>query len=100
MSEPGLHNAPGEWRWEERESGWWRIHDELNIEDGPHTLGERYAERMFAEHTLTAEDEQKLAKLLSPHATYTECPQCGSALTPEHSHYRCTSCGWRDGCCD
>lgn len=31
-----LSNAPGHWRWEQRGEKWWRIHDKLNIEDGPH----------------------------------------------------------------
>jgi hypothetical protein len=32
-----LSAAPGQWRWEDRgERGWWRVHDELQIEDGPH----------------------------------------------------------------
>jgi hypothetical protein len=31
-----LSNAPGEWRWEQRGDNWWRIHDVLNIEDGPY----------------------------------------------------------------
>jgi hypothetical protein len=35
-----LSNAPGEWRWERRSDKWWRIHDVLNIEDGPHDFGE------------------------------------------------------------
>jgi hypothetical protein len=35
-----LSNAPGEWRWERRGDKWWRIHDVLNIEDGPHDFGE------------------------------------------------------------
>jgi hypothetical protein len=34
-----LSNAPGEWRWERRGDKWWRIHDVLNIEDGPHDFG-------------------------------------------------------------
>jgi hypothetical protein len=33
-----LSNLPGPWRWEKRNGKWWRIHDGLNIEDGPHTL--------------------------------------------------------------
>lgn len=33
---PGLANAPGTWRWEQRRGWWWRINDELNITDGPH----------------------------------------------------------------
>ena len=33
----GLANAPGVWRWEDRgDRGWWRVHDELKIVDGPH----------------------------------------------------------------
>jgi len=33
-------------------------------------------------------------------AIFTECPQCGHALHPEHAHYKCAGCGWRDSCCD
>ncbi|MGD0054466.1 MAG: hypothetical protein ABSC34_03390 [Acidimicrobiales bacterium] len=33
-------------------------------------------------------------------AVFSECPHCASALTPEHAHFRCTTCGWRDSCCD
>jgi predicted RNA-binding Zn-ribbon protein involved in translation (DUF1610 family) len=33
-------------------------------------------------------------------AVFSECPQCGGEMSPEHAHYRCTSCGWRDSCCD
>jgi hypothetical protein len=36
----------------------------------------------------------------SPHAVFTECPHCGGAMQPEHAHYRCSGCGWRDSCCD
>jgi hypothetical protein len=32
--------------------------------------------------------------------TFAECPHCGGAMSPEHAHYRCSSCGWRDSCCD
>jgi hypothetical protein len=32
--------------------------------------------------------------------TFPECPLCGGALTPEHAHFKCRSCGWRDSCCD
>lgn len=101
LNEPGLHNAPGVWRWEERESGWWRVHDELNIEDGPHQLDAR--ERALAENKRRSEVMTRSGLRLgagSPHATFSECPQCGAALTPEHAHYRCTACGWRDSCCD
>jgi predicted RNA-binding Zn-ribbon protein involved in translation (DUF1610 family) len=33
-------------------------------------------------------------------ATFDECPLCGAALSPEHAHFRCPNCGWRDSCCD
>jgi len=36
----------------------------------------------------------------SPLGTFPECPMCGGAMAPEHAHERCTSCGWRDSCCD
>ncbi|MBA2280313.1 MAG: hypothetical protein M3527_07620 [Actinomycetota bacterium] len=32
--------------------------------------------------------------------TFADCPMCGSGLAPEHAHFRCTVCGWRDSCCD
>ena len=25
---------------------------------------------------------------------------CGGALHPEHAHFKCGGCGWRDSCCD
>ena len=36
----------------------------------------------------------------SRHGIFSECPQCGGAMAPEHAHYRCRACGWRDSCCD
>jgi len=36
----------------------------------------------------------------SPLGTFAECPLCGGGLAPEHAHFRCGSCGWRDSCCD
>lgn len=33
-------------------------------------------------------------------AVFTECPHCGGDMAPEHAHFRCNSCGWRDSCCD
>ena len=35
-----------------------------------------------------------------PQAIFEWCPLCAEALLPEHAHYRCPSCGWRDSCCD
>ncbi|MEM7326823.1 MAG: hypothetical protein AAF531_27310 [Actinomycetota bacterium] len=36
----------------------------------------------------------------SRHAVFQECPQCGGDMAPEHAHFRCGGCGWRDSCCD
>jgi len=30
----------------------------------------------------------------------TMCLNCGAPMHPEHVHYRCSECGWRDSCCD
>ncbi|HEV8623635.1 MAG TPA: hypothetical protein VG034_04200 [Acidimicrobiia bacterium] len=30
----------------------------------------------------------------------TICLVCGEEMRPEHAHYRCPACGWRDSCCD
>lgn len=45
-----LSNLPGPWRWEERNGRWWRIHDTLNIEDGPHTWAELDLHGMLGDH--------------------------------------------------
>jgi Zn finger protein HypA/HybF involved in hydrogenase expression len=29
----------------------------------------------------------------------TTCPQCDGQMQPEHAHYKCTRCGYRDSCC-
>jgi len=36
----------------------------------------------------------------SPLARFDACPLCGGELAPEHAHFRCGGCGWRDSCCD
>jgi hypothetical protein len=36
----------------------------------------------------------------SPLGTFPACPMCGGELAPEHAHFRCGACGWRDSCCD
>jgi len=28
-----------------------------------------------------------------------QCPDCGTQMQPEHAHYRCLACGYRDSCC-
>jgi hypothetical protein len=27
------------------------------------------------------------------------CPTCQIPMRPEHAHYRCAQCGYRDSCC-
>ncbi|CAN5734935.1 hypothetical protein BH11MYX3_BH11MYX3_23250 [soil metagenome] len=27
------------------------------------------------------------------------CPTCSTLMQPEHAHYRCGTCGYRDSCC-
>ena len=27
------------------------------------------------------------------------CPTCSTLMQPEHAHYRCMTCGYRDSCC-
>jgi len=29
----------------------------------------------------------------------TTCPNCDLPMRPEHAHYRCDRCGYRDSCC-
>jgi hypothetical protein len=29
----------------------------------------------------------------------TTCPNCNAQMQPEHAHYRCGECGYRDSCC-
>lgn len=36
----------------------------------------------------------------NPLGTFPECPMCAGDLAPEHAHFRCRTCGWRDSCCD
>lgn len=36
----------------------------------------------------------------SPLGTFERCPQCEGEMRPEHAHFRCVDCGWRDSCCD
>ncbi|MEZ4398523.1 MAG: hypothetical protein R3B06_00785 [Kofleriaceae bacterium] len=27
------------------------------------------------------------------------CPTCATLMEPEHAHYKCPRCGYRDSCC-
>jgi hypothetical protein len=29
----------------------------------------------------------------------TTCPNCNTQMQPEHAHYKCLACGYRDSCC-
>jgi hypothetical protein len=29
----------------------------------------------------------------------TTCPNCSTEMQPEHAHYKCAACGYRDSCC-
>jgi hypothetical protein len=29
----------------------------------------------------------------------TTCPNCNTQMQPEHAHYKCAACGYRDSCC-
>jgi hypothetical protein len=49
---------------------------------------------------LIVESTQSVFECANRFAIFEECPLCGSALSPEHAHFRCTTCGWRDSCCD
>ena len=44
----------------------------------------------------------ELADAQTPRGTCdlaTTCPNCNTLMQPEHAHYRCTTCGYRDSCC-
>lgn len=50
---------------------------------------------------LPFDDPQPSCRLeRSPLGTFGACPLCGGDLAPEHAHFRCGACGWRDSCCD
>lgn len=43
---------------------------------------------------------QKVAQY-NPLGVFEFCPFCErDTMRPEHAHYRCRECGWRDSCCD
>jgi hypothetical protein len=52
----------------------------------------------WAQLALPFEDSTPSAR--SCHATFASCPHCDGDMKPEHAHYRCVTCGWRDSCCD
>ena len=42
---------------------------------------------------------QPVACEMSRFGVFLDCPQCGGDMAPEHAHYRCLACGYRDSCC-
>ena len=53
-----------------------------------------------APEAIAAEGSEALAE--APRAECdlsTTCPSCGTQMQPEHAHYRCPACGYRDSCC-
>jgi tRNA(Ile2) C34 agmatinyltransferase TiaS len=51
------------------------------------------APQAVAKQEETAEPERKECDLS------TTCPSCGTQMQPEHAHYKCPACGYRDSCC-
>ena len=43
-----------------------------------------------------AEDPEEPPK---PCDLSTTCPNCSTEMHPEHAHYKCAACGYRDSCC-
>lgn len=46
--------------------------------------------------------EQAAAPAQSPRGTCDlamTCPNCNTLMQPEHAHYKCGTCGYRDSCC-
>ncbi|HEY0253472.1 MAG TPA: hypothetical protein VGC41_18185, partial [Kofleriaceae bacterium] len=44
--------------------------------------------------------EAKIEPLPKPACDLTTtCPTCMIEMQPEHAHYKCPSCGYRDSCC-
>ena len=59
-----------------------------------------YAAPTMSEPETSPACEPRVVAEASRHAVFTECPQCGGPMAPEHAHFRCGACGWRDSCCD
>jgi len=55
-----LARAPGTWRWEQRRGSWWRINDDLHIEDGPYPNRDRGWFNMPCWNGLSGEQQHRL----------------------------------------
>jgi len=52
--------------------------------------------------TIDRGDESSQAVAQAPRGTCdlaSTCPTCSTLMQPEHAHYRCATCGYRDSCC-
>jgi hypothetical protein len=65
---------------------------------GPTTTGPTVTPAAAGVPLVTSRDPASACR--SPLGTFAECPMCGGSLFPEHAHFRCSGCGWRDSCCD
>jgi len=76
------------------------------VEEGdPRSIARRLAHSPVMAETariadVPAADRQAGADRCARFGTFPECPLCGGALHPEHAHFKCGGCGWRDSCCD
>lgn len=68
------------------------------------TVGVMNAECGFCDNGKPLDTQEDWDKswggLESRHAIFPECPLCSGPLTPEHAHFKCKACGFRDSCCD
>ena len=97
---------------------WVLRHDETTItqvtDDGDHQNSEEihYGAGLPCQPVLMASEtrtlgspsqqqsESAVTECRTKFGTFPECPLCGSELHPEHAHFKCRGCGWRDSCCD
>lgn len=84
------------WRMIQKEDGsYWVQYDDGDVEYPVH----------FTEISTQGEVRKgRLTEWILPersvHATFERCPQCEGEMRPEHAHWVCTRCRWRDSCCD
>ena len=60
----------------------------------------------FPRGSVPAAEFETLLARTSQHAAQAQkcdlstiCPTCSIEMQPEHAHYRCAKCGYRDSCC-
>jgi hypothetical protein len=50
-------------------------------------------------HEADAEAAEQAAEAQKQCDLSTTCPNCSAEMVPEHAHYKCAACGYRDSCC-